>query len=269
MSVEMTAPTTPELPVDSYKDAAPYLRRPFTPQAVKFKVQATWDGGALIVAYIDARLAIERLNLVVPHLWHDRYETVAKDCMWCHLTVDGITRSDVGEGSRKGLVSDALKRAAVHFGVGVSLYAIPKIILNLSDGHLKPNRKDKYELTDSGLVRCRQLYTAWLSGPGEAAFGKPLDHGDADEAIGDPEGVEPVAPPAEPINELRAAELHKIAGEAGITLPILAGWLRDNGYETPDLESDEDARAALQMLDAKAAAKYEADVATFKAKAAA
>jgi hypothetical protein len=44
----------------------------------------------------------------------------------------GVTRTDVGEsteGLSKDLVSDALKRAAVPFGVGVSCYALPEIKL--------------------------------------------------------------------------------------------------------------------------------------------
>jgi hypothetical protein len=49
-----------EFPVETYKEAARHLRRPFTQAAVKFKVQATWPKdnptGGLIVAYIDARL---------------------------------------------------------------------------------------------------------------------------------------------------------------------------------------------------------------------
>ena len=186
-------------PVSSYREAAPLLRRPFTEQAVKFKVQATWEGGGLIVAYIDARLAVERLNLVCPHLWHDHYEPISGKLMWCHLTVDGITRSDVGEGEGKGLVSDALKRAAVKFGVGVSLYAIPKLILRESDGHLKPNRKDKYELTPNGETRCRQIYATWLDTRGHSAFGGALDHGDVADAAGDHEAdrtEEPTRPAA-------------------------------------------------------------------------
>jgi hypothetical protein len=51
--------------------------------------------------------------------------------MWCDLTIDGITRSDVGEGVGKALVSDSFKRAGVRFGIGVSLYAIPKMMLDV------------------------------------------------------------------------------------------------------------------------------------------
>lgn len=194
-----------ELPVNSYREAAPLLRQPFTPAAVKFKVQATWPkenpNGALIVCYIDARLAVERLNKVCPQLWSDAYSPVDAKTMWCHLTVDGITRSDVGEGEKKGLVSDALKRAAVKFGVGVSLYATTKIILNLKDDHLKTVRTSKgpsLALTPSGEQRCRDIYSKWLKDHGEQAFGEPLDHGDVEEAVGDHEADGPTEPAPDP-----------------------------------------------------------------------
>ena len=53
----------------------------------------------------------------------------------CRLTVCGVTRSDVGTvepGSKAGsdtkdLYSDALKRAAVQFGVGAFLYRFPQV----------------------------------------------------------------------------------------------------------------------------------------------
>lgn len=190
-----------ELPVDSFKEAAPLLRQPFTPAAVKFKVQATWPkenpDSALIVSYIDARLVVERLNKVCPHLWSDTYSPVDAKTMWCHLTVDGITRSDVGEGEKKGLVSDALKRAAVRFGIGVSLYATTKIILKKQDGHLKEvtsGGKKSLALTPSGEQRCRDIYTRWLNEHGKQAFGDPLDHGDVDEAVGDHEADQPAPP---------------------------------------------------------------------------
>lgn len=189
----------PQLPVDSFRDAAPFLRRPFTPAAVKFKVQATWPTGALIVAYIDARLTVERLNLIVPHLWSDQYTALGGKQMWCHLTVDGITRHDVGEGDGKGLVSDALKRAAVKFGVGVSLYAIPKMTLN-NDMLKRKQRGQKEEvtLTDAGERRVRSLYETWLKDHGIAAFGEPLNHGDVEGAQGDAEAEAPVSEPSVP-----------------------------------------------------------------------
>lgn len=196
----------PTLPVDSYREAAPFLRRPFTPAAVKFKVQATWPTGALIVAYIDARLAVERLNKVCPHLWHDAYRPIGNRQMWCDLTVDGITRADVGEGEGKGLVSDALKRAAVKFGVGVSLYAIPK--MTVENNLLKRKQKGDREevtLTDAGERHVREVYRRWLSDHGAEAFGgAALDHGDVEGAQGDAE-VEHTLEPRKPSEAPQAA----------------------------------------------------------------
>jgi hypothetical protein len=194
-----------EFPVETYKEAARHLRRPFTQAAVKFKVQATWPKdnptGGLIVAYIDARLTGERLNLVVPHLWHDSYRPVGSGQMWCDLTIDGITRSDVGEGVGKALVSDSFKRAGVKFGIGVSLYAIPKMILDTQSGALKQKRTNDgltLELTPRGETILRNSYAAWLEARGTQAFGEPLDHGDAPDAMGDAEdGNQPVVPEAE------------------------------------------------------------------------
>lgn len=232
--------------VDSFRDAAPLLRRPFAPNAVKFKVQATWEGGALIVSYIDARLVVERLNLVCPHLWTDHYRPISESRMWCDLTVDAITRSDVGDGTGKGLVSDALKRAAVKFGVGVSLYAIPKIRLRESDGHIKPNRKEKHELTTSGENRARELYEAWLKGHGISAFGEPLDHGDADDAQGDIDaasepsvatpqssgnGQATIAPEDKPLTAAGRDKIAKAIEDAGIDEALL---LAACGYHTLD-----------------------------------
>jgi len=171
-----------EFPVESYRDAARHLRRPFTAEAVKFKPQSqTKSGKTLCVAYIDARLAIERLNLVVPDRWSDTFESVGGGLMWCHLTIDGITRSDVGEGKGKALVSDALKRAAVHFGVGVSLYAIPSMLLSGRVEFMYPDSTEYGEL--------RKRYRAWLDANGREAFGEPLDHGDVETAVGDPDGT--------------------------------------------------------------------------------
>jgi hypothetical protein len=173
------------LPVDSFKSAAPHLRRPFTPEAVRWKVQT----GTLVVPHVDSRLVTERLNLVCPDLWHDEYETFGQGLL-CRLTVDGITRLDVGEKyTGKGLFSDAFKRAAVKFGVAVSLYALPKVFLSFEEGHLKEVGKQKKStvITEEGRKRLDSGYRAWLKGTGEKQFGPALDHGDVEGAIGDPE----------------------------------------------------------------------------------
>lgn len=217
-------------PCESFRDAAKHLRRPFTPAAVKFKPQSVLGDegkGVLCVAYIDARLVYERLNLVVPHLWQHNFRSVGDGLMWCDLTIDGITRPDVGEGKGKALASDALKRAAVTFGVGVSLYAVPsqRIWKDTQGGKLvsiwpsgtKPNGKPKFDarLEEPGQAHLRGIYEHWLEAVGIKAFGEPLDHGDVIGAQGDheaddtpaPDGVDPTTgeitgPPDELVAEM-------------------------------------------------------------------
>lgn len=182
------------LPVTTLAEAIPHLRRPFTPEAIRFKVQSVFKGkegqppsGCLIVAYIDARLASERLNRVIPGGWHAEYKMIdGSQMMWCRLTVDGVARTDVGastKGMSKDLVSDALKRAAVQFGVGVSCYALPEIKIFMRDSRdrIKVQQTSKGPtilLTEYGHETLRAGYDKWLTEHGIDRFGPPLDHGD-------------------------------------------------------------------------------------------
>lgn len=204
----------PGFPLNSFKDAATHLRRPFTPAAVKFKVQSNLgEKGAMVVAYIDVRLVTERLNLIVPHLWSDEFKPLDGNHILCRLTVDDITRHDVGQGSGKAGYTDALKRAGVKFGVGVSLYAIPRVHLWLSNdkGWLTSRKKKNgellFEITEKGEEALRRGYEKWLIEVGEPRFGPLLDHGDTEVSVGDPD--EPTDVPEdddEPIRELLDTE---------------------------------------------------------------
>jgi hypothetical protein len=115
------------------------LAAPFAPEEVRWKAQAARDNRALAVAYVDARAVMDRLDEVLGvQNWQDRYETLADGSVSCRLRVrfgsEWITKEDVGgqseqpdEGDRhKAAFSDALKRAAVKFGVGRYLYRLPK-----------------------------------------------------------------------------------------------------------------------------------------------
>jgi hypothetical protein len=171
------------------------LRRPFTAEAVRFKVQSKLTSGALVVAYIDARLVIERLNLVVPGQWSERYERV-QDGLLCRLTVGNVTHEDVGDGKGKAAYSDAFKRAAVKHGIGVSIYAIPQVRVT-NEKHLRKSG-NTVALTDEGLTALRKGYSKWLEQTGTKMFGEPIDHGDVAESQGDPEAdAEPVPVEAE------------------------------------------------------------------------
>ena len=169
---------------DIYED----LRKPFTPEATKFKVQATWAtnaGGAQIVAYIDARLVSARLNKLCPNEWSSKIYPGDGGAI-CELTVCGQTRTDFGKVDyvdAKGNFSDALKRAAVHFGIAESLYYLPRMILNVGNGVKEigqpgKNGKPRLAMTPQGMKICRQTYTDWLETVGKDLFGVPLDHGD-------------------------------------------------------------------------------------------
>ncbi|ADW21240.1 DNA repair protein Rad52 [Thermus scotoductus] len=122
------------------------LSEPFPPGEVQWRIEALSRDKkrALVVPYVDARTVLDRLDRVVgPEGWQDAYEVLAdaeravRDErgerrerlveVKCRLTVLGVTKEDVGEGdSLKAAFSDALKRAAVKFGVGRYLYRLEK-----------------------------------------------------------------------------------------------------------------------------------------------
>lgn len=81
-------------------------------------------------AHIDARAVMNRLDTVVGvGGWSDAYTIINGKNVECTLTVFGVSKSDVGETNDGGFAdpmksaySDALKRAAVKFGIGRYLY---------------------------------------------------------------------------------------------------------------------------------------------------
>jgi Rad52/22 family double-strand break repair protein len=213
----------PQLPVGSLTEALPFLRRPFTPEAVKFKVQSVFKDakGCVVVGYIDARLVIERLNMVAGHEWSAIYKPVegsqGTDLRWCGLRVYGVTRWDVGEGQGvgdgmrlKATVSDALKRAAVHFGIGVSIYALPQITLWANQPHVERIQGSKgptLKLTEQGHAKLREGYAKWLAEHGTEHFGEPLSHGDVEGATVDPDAEVEVERPPEATPAQRKAAM--------------------------------------------------------------
>jgi len=114
------------------------LAAPFPPDDVGWKPQSVKGNRALAIAYIDARNVMDRLDEVVhPGGWKDAYDVIQDGSVVCHLSlkVDGewLTKSDVGSPSEqpdggdrlKAAFSDALKRAAVKWGIGRYLYSLP------------------------------------------------------------------------------------------------------------------------------------------------
>ena len=114
------------------------LAEPFDPSEVKFKPAVVSGTRAMAIAYVDARVIQDRLDDVLGVAgWQDEYECLPDGGVVCrlrlHLGDQWITKMDVGgpseqpdEGDRrKAAFSDALKRAAVKFGVGRYLYRLP------------------------------------------------------------------------------------------------------------------------------------------------
>lgn len=113
-------------------DTLTALAAPFDPEIISWRVGSTTGDKSkgMALGYIDARDVMERLDTVIGAAnWQDRYEFHGKRTV-CYLSirVDGewITKAD-GAGdsdveSEKGAISDALKRAAVKWGIGRYLY---------------------------------------------------------------------------------------------------------------------------------------------------
>src|SRR5215469_1166730 len=114
------------------------LAEPFDPAEVRFKPAVVTGNRALALAYVDARVVQSRLDEVLGvDGWQDDYECLPDGSVVCRLRLrlgdEWITKMDVGgpseqpdEGDRrKAAFSDALKRAAVKFGIGRYLYRLP------------------------------------------------------------------------------------------------------------------------------------------------
>lgn len=109
------------------------LRAPFPPGQEQYRLGPTWEAQGerwgRPLAFIDARAVFDRLDAAVgPAGWETHLERLGPGVYMCKLTILGVTRSDVGMAGdnesekEKSGASDAIKRAAVQFGVGAYLY---------------------------------------------------------------------------------------------------------------------------------------------------
>ncbi len=114
------------------------LSAPFDPSEVRFKPAVVSGNRALALAYVDARVIQDRLDEVLgAEGWQDSYRCLPDGSVICRLRLrlgnEWVTKMDVGGPSEqpdggdrmKAAFSDALKRAAVKFGVGRYLYRLP------------------------------------------------------------------------------------------------------------------------------------------------
>lgn len=155
------------------------LAAPFPGDAISWRAQSvTRDGTkAMALAYIDARDVMARLDEVCgPANWQDSYAETPKGRLICTLSLrigaewiskaDGAGDTDV-EGE-KGAISDALKRAAVKWGVGRYLYDMPVVWAECETTEY--NGKKKWsKWTEAGL---RKLATAAARAPDARSSGQ-------------------------------------------------------------------------------------------------
>jgi hypothetical protein len=123
---------------DESKTLMTALAAAFDQSEVKFKPGVVSGNRALAIGYVDARVIQDRLDDVLGvDGWQDDYECLADGSVVCRLRLrlgsEWITKVDVGSPSEqpdggdrlKAAFSDALKRAAVKFGIGRYLYRLP------------------------------------------------------------------------------------------------------------------------------------------------
>ena len=126
------------------------LKKPFPETAIRWRIGARNKDktSGLPLAYIDARDVMDRLDFIFGiDGWEDSYIETASGRVICTLMVKindvWVTRSDgagdTGTEGEKGAISDALKRAAVKFGIGRYLYGLGGQWVDLDQkGKFKP-----------------------------------------------------------------------------------------------------------------------------------
>ncbi|MXV21140.1 Rad52/Rad22 family DNA repair protein [Deinococcus xianganensis] len=132
-------------------DVQKRLQAPFPAHMVAWKPAAySRDRSrALMLAHIDARAVQDRLDAICPDAWTFEIEVIPgtrQPTVKGRLTVLGVTREDIGEapegdlGTLKAASSDALKRCAVHFGIGRYLYDLPRTWADWDDAARRPTQ---------------------------------------------------------------------------------------------------------------------------------
>jgi hypothetical protein len=127
-----------DAPGDDAQRITQALSAPFAVADVRFRPSHVADKQALAVPYVDVRAVMDRLDQVLGvDGWQDEYTVLPGGSVMCRLRARvgeaWVVKADVGARSEqpdagdrdKAAFSDALKRAAVKFGVGRYLYRVP------------------------------------------------------------------------------------------------------------------------------------------------
>lgn len=174
------------------KDYAKLLQEPFAPGDVEWRVGSSGNTGgkpwAKVLAYITNRAIQNRLDEVFGVFgWKNEFhpwKVAGKEGILCYLSVqvpgtnEWVTKVDGAEGTDveeiKGGLSDAMKRAAVQFGIGRYLYDLGENWAEIvdKDGRYSSKFKDDkwYKWNPPSLPQWARPATAPCSEP------KPVDN---------------------------------------------------------------------------------------------
>jgi len=114
------------------------LTAPILPNEVEWRIQSQTSTGKLIVVpYINNRCVMTRFDAAFgAENWTSEFREISNGFL-CRLTVtindrevyreDGASKTNIEP--EKGGISDAMKRAAVQFGLGRCLYDYPRVFI--------------------------------------------------------------------------------------------------------------------------------------------
>ena len=143
------------------KEIQDKLSEPFPENQLEWRIQS---GGvkdnkpwAMVLAYVSNRAIMERLDDVVGMgRWKNEYKPGPDGGVICGLSLDiegeWLTKWDGAENTHvepvKGGLSDAMKRAAVHFGIGRYLYKLKVGYANFVDRNGQYRTKINKDIKD-------------------------------------------------------------------------------------------------------------------------
>lgn len=123
------------------------LKAPIEAHNLEWRVQSqTGTGKLIVVPYITNRCVMTRFDEAFgPENWTSEFREITNGFI-CRLTVtikdrvifreDGASKTNIEP--EKGGISDAMKRAAVQFGLGRCLYEYPRVFIE-TDGKYIPD----------------------------------------------------------------------------------------------------------------------------------
>lgn len=200
------------------------LSEPFPKDAVHWRVQGSpyeRDGkySAMALAYIDARDVMDRLDAAVgPSNWQAEYSETHSGRVLCRIGIrindEWVWKAD-GAGStavegEKGGISDALKRAAVCWGIGRYLYRLDspwvpcEVRTKGSNVYWKKWFVDPWTLVKQG---------SYQEPPAAEKPAEPVDHAAIKERLAAAIGK------AETLQALNAIWYHRAANAARAAMP--------------------------------------------------